>query len=85
MGASNYTVLKDFVDLQDNKHLYRMGDAFPRAGVDVSEERVAELASTKNKCRVPLIAKVEIVPEPDQEVKEKPKKKRTSKNAGANS
>ena len=43
-----YKVIKDFADLQDNKHLYHAGDTFPRAGFNVTAERLAELASTKN-------------------------------------
>jgi len=54
-----YKVLKEFADLQDNKHLYRAGDVFPRAGVKVSEDRVAELASTRNRCREVLIEAVQ--------------------------
>jgi hypothetical protein len=43
-----YKVIKDFADLQDNKHLYRAGDTFPRVGFNVTAERLAELASAKN-------------------------------------
>jgi hypothetical protein len=43
----NYIVVTDFTDRID-KHIYRAGDKYPRPGVDVSEERVAELTSTKN-------------------------------------
>ena len=42
-----YKVVKDFTDRID-KHIYRVGDVYPRAGVAVSEERVAELASKEN-------------------------------------
>lgn len=42
-----YIVVTDFTDRID-KHIYRAGDKYPRPGVDVSEERVAELTSTKN-------------------------------------
>lgn len=84
MKSSEYIVLKDFADLQDNKHLYRAGDSFPRAGVDVGEERVAELASKRNKCGEALIARVEVEDasksEPVVEVKEK-KSRKVKKNA----
>ncbi len=59
-----YKVVKMFTDLQDNNHLYQVGDAFPHEGMDVSEERLAELSSTMNKRGVVLIEKVpEIAPE----------------------
>ena len=54
-----YKVVKAFADLQDNKHMYAVGDTFPRGGVEVSKERVAELASTNNKCGTILIERVE--------------------------
>jgi hypothetical protein len=50
-----YKVIKFFVDLQDNNQPYNVGDTFPRKGLNVSEERLAELASNKNKQGVPLI------------------------------
>lgn len=42
-----YRVVTDFTDRTD-RHIYRAGDEFPRPGVEVSEERVAELTSTDN-------------------------------------
>ena len=68
-----YEVVTGFVDLQDNNYIYRTGDSFPRAGVDVSKERIAELASTSNKCGVVLI-KATKVEEPVVEIKKKPRK-----------
>ena len=50
-----YKVIKYFVDLQDNNHPYSVGDVFPRKGVEVAEERIAELAGSQNKQGVPLI------------------------------
>lgn len=52
---ANYEVIKYFMDLQDNSFLYRVGDVFPRRGKVVSEERIAELASSNNKQGAPLI------------------------------
>lgn len=62
-----YKVIKKFHDLQDATktkngtiyHEYNVGDAFPRKGMDVSEERLAELAGPDNKQGVPLIELVE--------------------------
>lgn len=69
-----YVVVKDFTDKND-KHVYRAGDTFPREGVEVSEERVAELTTTANMRGEILISRVD---EPES----KPKKaKRVKKDA----
>ena len=64
-----YKVIEYFEDLQDNGRPYNVGDAFPADGNTVSAERIAELASTQNRRRVPLI----------EEVAEKPKRTRKQK------
>lgn len=51
-----YKVIHFFTDLQDFNHAYRVGDDFPRTGARVSDARIAELASSKNKQGKPLIA-----------------------------
>lgn len=48
-------VIHEFLDLQDNKHYYRVGDKFPREGVEVSKDRINELSTSANKIGVPLI------------------------------
>ena len=63
-----YKVVKRFYDLKAN-HSYSLGDPFPHNGVEVDAERVAELASDKNRIGVPLI----------EEVAEKPKRTRKKK------
>lgn len=50
-----YRVIKDFVDLQDDDHLYHTGETFPRKGIRVSEKRLEELAGSKNRQKVSLI------------------------------
>ena len=55
--------------LQNNNHAYYVGDTFPHNGVDVDAERIAELASDKNRLGVPLI----------EEIAEKPKRTRKKK------
>ena len=65
-----YKVIKFFADLQDNNNAYNVGDIYPRAGLEVSEERLAELAGSDNKQGQPLIA-----------LAEEPKKKSTAKRA----
>lgn len=64
-----YKVIKYFTDLQDNNYAYYVGDTFPRNGVEVGAERVAELSSDKNLQGVPLI----------EEAVEKPKRTRKKK------
>lgn len=64
-----YRVVHKFYDLKDNNHAYSVGDTFPHDGVDVDDERIAELASDKNRLGVPLI----------EEIAEKPKRTRRKK------
>lgn len=59
-----YVAIKDFADLQDNKRLYRAGEAYPREGLEVSKERLAELSSSQNKAGFCVIKAVE---EPNEE------------------
>lgn len=54
-----YKVIKYFTDLQDNNYPYNAGDIFPRSGMKVSAERLAELSGSENKQGVPLIKAVE--------------------------
>lgn len=56
---AKYKVIVPFRDLQDNNHIYYQGDTFPREGVDVSDERIEELASKNNKRNEVLIKEVE--------------------------
>ena len=64
-----YRVLMRFCDSQDNNYVYSVGDTFPHNGVEVDPERIAELASDKNRLGVPLI----------EEIAEKPKRTRKKK------
>lgn len=50
-----YKVIEDFADLQDHEHIYHAGDTFPRIGVSVSEERVQELSTSRNRIGRALI------------------------------
>ena len=84
-----YKVIKAFTDLQDKKYAYSVGDTYPREGITVSERRLEELSSDKNKRHKPLIEKVEEeetfmnLPEEPIEEPEKvaPKKRGRKKNA----
>jgi hypothetical protein len=73
-----YKVLKYFTDLHDKNYPYNEGDIFPRKGIKVTEERLAELAGSDNKRGEPLIVKVE---EPQAEEKPEPKKPAKKKKA----
>lgn len=50
-----YRVIRLFADLRDNNHVYNPGDEYPRKGLTVTDERIAELAGSKNKQGCPLI------------------------------
>lgn len=86
-----YTVISDFTDLQDNNFKYRVGDEFPRPGMKVSDERIDELSTTKNRRGLPMIeeepkeepVKQKEEPVQAEEPKEAPKPKRGRKKKNA--
>ena len=65
-----YRVIHKFYDLKDNNHAYSVGDTFPHNGVEVDDERTAELASDKNRLGVPLIEAIEEKPKRTRKKKE---------------
>ena len=67
-----YRVIEFFTDLQDNCHPYHAGDVFPREGLTVSDDRLAELSGSGNKQGRPLI-----------EEEKKPAKKAAKKSGDA--
>lgn len=52
-----YRVIRHFTDLQDNGYPYLEGDVYPRHGLSVTKERIAELSGKRNKQKRPLIQK----------------------------
>lgn len=66
-----YKVIHYFTDLQDFNHPYNVGDVFPRIGMNVTEDRLKELSSDKNKQGKPLIEKM------DDEVEQNDEEKKT--------
>lgn len=90
-----YKVIYKFADLQDKRHVYNVGDIYPREGSKPSEERIKALAKGTNKIGRPLIEEIAQpvkeekimnepveVEEPVEEepiVEEKPKPKRGRK------
>lgn len=78
-----YKVIKFFTDLQDNNYPYEVGSTYPRKGLSVTEERIAELSGSNNRQRTALIEEVgepkkekpiEEVQEPKKKVQEQKKK-----------
>lgn len=86
-----YKVIKRFHDLQDARktksgtayHEYNVGDVFPRDGMEVSEERIQELAGSDNKQGVPLIELVEEKAAPKETAKKTASGKSTTKRTTA--
>jgi hypothetical protein len=79
-----YKVLRFFTDLQDNDYAYNEGDIYPREGLIVTQDRLKELSSKKNKRGLPLIEALPFTEDIKEEAKEepkeeKPKPKRTRK------
>lgn len=76
-----YKVINFFTDLQDFNHPYKVGDVFPRQGMNVSEDRLKELAGSRNKQGKPLIKKIEeeIVVEPTEKVERKKRQRNARK------
>ena len=50
-----YEVIKGFMDLQDDNHLYEVGQTYPRSGYKPTDERIAELSGSNNKRGKPLL------------------------------
>ena len=82
-----YKVVETFADLKDHKHIYHVGDKFPRDGVSVESDRLEELSGNKNLMKKPLIEWVEEretdadadLPVPEKLVQPKAKRRRVSK------
>lgn len=53
-----YRVIRFFYDLTDSDHEYKVGDSFPRKGKAVSDARIKELMSDKNRLKTPVIEEV---------------------------
>ena len=73
-----YKVIRYFEDIQDAMHPYNTGDIFPREGMSVSADRLAELSTDRNLQRTPLI---EYVPESNAKPESVKKVGRRKKNA----
>lgn len=76
-----YRVIEFFTDLQDNNYAYKVGDEFPRHGLNVSEERIRELSGSNNKRHMPLIVAEKKAPAEKPPV---PKEDASDKTTGVN-
>lgn len=70
-----YKVLRYFEDIQDEMHPYNIGDTFPREGMDVSADRLAELSTERNLQKTPLIEFVSSVEKPETAKRGRKRKK----------
>lgn len=55
-----YVVVESFSDMQDSGYTYKPGDIFPRGGVSVSNGRLVELSTNRNKLGRALIQGVNV-------------------------
>lgn len=70
-----YEVIKAFADREDKNRPYKVGDKYPREGLEPSEERIGFLMSYETTLGEPVIA--EVKEDVKEEVVEEPKKKRS--------
>lgn len=78
-----YKAITSFIDLQDNSYKYHAGDAFPREGMEVSEERIEELLTDKNRRHKPMIEEIKEEVSGKEEIKKPTSKKGGRKKADA--
>ena len=74
-----YRVIKAFTDGQDEKHIYREGDIYPRKGANPTKGRINGLLGTDNKQGVPLIEEILEEEEPVVVEEKSPRKSRRKK------
>ena len=58
-----YRVVRRFIELKHDGHVYNVGDIYPKQGEKASKARLEELSTTKNKYGQVYIEKVEETPE----------------------
>lgn len=72
-----FIVINAFLDLQDAEYLYDVGDAYPREGLEPTEERIKELLGSDNLQGQPMIKAVKTVPadkKPEESADSEPSK-----------
>lgn len=60
MEEKYVVVYKAFKDFEDDEHLYKKGDTYPREGLKPTKKRINELSSKKNKIGEILIEAVKV-------------------------
>lgn len=70
-----FKVVQTFFDLTDGNMEYHPGDVFPRDGLEVSAERLEQLATSSNRLGCAVIEEVK------EQQEEKQTRKRVRKNA----
>lgn len=45
-----YKVIRRFMELKHDGHIYEVGDTYPKKGAKATKARLEELSTTKNKC-----------------------------------
>ena len=50
-----FEVICSFTDLQDNRHIYSVGDVYPRQGYQPGKNRIEELTTDNNRLHKSLI------------------------------
>ena len=78
---AKYKVVSYFTDLQDADYPYNVGDTYPRNGLTVTAERIAELSGKSNLRGIPLIEEVREKAEKVETVKEDAEKAETGEDA----
>ncbi|MCG1555432.1 hypothetical protein [Staphylococcus epidermidis] len=60
MAKKKYEVLHKFIDLEDKNKVYNAGDTYPKpANKKISDERISELSTSKNRRGKALIKELE--------------------------
>lgn len=77
-----YEVVHRFKDLEDNDYIYKIGDIYPREGLEPTKKRIKELSTEKNKIGEVLIKKIkeeaeEVVEEEAEKVVQEEKTEET--------
>lgn len=76
-----FKVICPFTDLQDNRHVYSVGDVYPRHGAQPTMDRISELLGENNARHKPLIeGSMDAAVVSETETKTPPRRKRGKKN-----
>lgn len=59
IAVEKYRVLENFRETQDDMHLYKKGESYPREGYEPTKERIKQLITDDNKEGRPFIVEEE--------------------------